>query len=152
MTPLHEIQDFLSSKRIAIAGASRKPGKFGAVVFKELQQKGYELFPVHPEASEIQGIPCYRSVEDLPHSVDLLYVVIPKRATLPVVQDAVKRGFRRIWIQQSSETPESLELASKYNIPVISGRCILMFADPVNSIHRVHRWFSKVFGSYPAAN
>ena len=152
MTALQEINDFLAPKRMAIAGASRKPGKFGAVVFKELRQKGFELFPVHPVAEEIQGTACYKSVAELPDSVDLLYIVTPKSATFPVVQDAVNRGFRKIWIQQSSETAESLELALKHQIPVISGRCILMFADPVNSVHRVHRWFSKVFGSYPAAN
>jgi uncharacterized protein len=149
MTSLHEIQDFLAPRKLAFAGASRNPKKFGAVVFSELRQKGFELYPIHPEATEIQGIPCYKSIGDLPDSVELLYVVTPKSATLSVIQDAVKRGFQRIWIQQSSDTPESLALAKENKIPVISGRCMLMFVEPVGSIHKVHRWFSRVFGAYP---
>jgi uncharacterized protein len=149
MTSLLEIQDFLAPRKLAFAGASRNPKKFGTVVFSELKQKGFELFPVHPIAEEIQGIPCYKSIDDLPDTVEMLYVVTPKSATLPVIQDAVKRGFRRIWIQQSSDTPESLALAQENKIPVISGRCMLMFVEPVGSIHKVHRWFSRVFGAYP---
>ncbi len=149
MNTLSEIQDFLQPKKLAIAGASRNPKKFGGIVFAELKKKGFELYPVHPVAVEIDGIACVRSVALLPEGVDHLYIVTPRDQTTGVVEQALRHGIRKIWIQQKSETPEALEMAMKQNVPVISGRCMMMFAEPVGSIHGFHRWLSKVFGGYP---
>ncbi|MFZ5430139.1 MAG: CoA-binding protein [Bacteroidota bacterium] len=150
MNSLTEIQEFLAPKKMAFAGASRNPKKFGGVVFNELIKKGFELYPVHPAASEIGGVACVKSVKDLPEGVDLLYIVTPKKETLSVVRDAAEKGIRKIWIQQASDTQEALDLAKQHNMTVISGRCMMMFAEPVGSIHNVHRWFSRVFGTYPS--
>lgn len=149
MSSLAEIQDFLAPKRMAFAGASRNPKKFGGVVFSELRKRGFDLFPVHPEASELEGIPCVRSVRDLPPGMENLYIVTPAKETAGVVRDALEYGIRKIWIQQSSDTPEALELAREKGVPVIHGRCMMMFAEPVGSIHGFHRWIIRLFGRYP---
>jgi uncharacterized protein len=149
MISLIEIQDFLAPKRMAIAGASRNAKKFGGMIFQDLQKKGYQLYPVHPEANEIQGVACFRSVSDLPAEAEMLYIVTPKSQTLSIVQQAVERGVKKIWIQQSSDTPEAIDWAKQHNLPVISGQCMFMFAEPVSSIHGFHRWLNKVFRSYP---
>jgi predicted CoA-binding protein len=52
------IQDFVSGKRIALAGASRSGKKFGNIAGKELKTRGYQVYLVHPEAREIDGEPC----------------------------------------------------------------------------------------------
>ncbi len=150
MSSLIDIQNFLAPKKLAIAGASRNPKKFGAIVFSELKKRGFELYPVHPSATEIQGIPCYSKVDELPAGVDHLYIVTPKSETLSLVNQALSRDIKRIWIQQSSDTPEALELAKQHQVPLISGRCMLMFAEPVGNIHGFHRWLSKVFRTYPS--
>lgn len=150
MSSLIDIQNFLAPKKLAIAGASRNPKKFGAIVFTELKKRGFELYPVHPSANEIQGIPCYSKVDDLPAGVDHLYIVTPKSETLSLVSQALSKDIKQIWIQQSSDTPDALELAKQHQIPVISGRCMLMFAEPVGSIHGFHRFLSKVFRTYPS--
>jgi uncharacterized protein len=149
MNTLKEIQEFLQPKKLAIAGASRNPKKFGGTILRELKNKGFELFPVHPEAKEIEGIPCFSSVSELPEGIDHLYIVTRKSQTAGIVGEALKHGIRKIWIQQHSDTPEALEMAKKQNVPVISGRCMLMFANPVTSVHSFHRWFSRLFGAYP---
>ena len=53
MVTLKDIQEFLEPKKMAIAGASRNPKKFGGTIVTEAIKSGYELFPVHPDASEI---------------------------------------------------------------------------------------------------
>ncbi|HOI50514.1 MAG TPA: CoA-binding protein [Prolixibacteraceae bacterium] len=149
MNTLAEIKSFLEPKKLAVAGASRNPKKFGGIVLAELKKKGFELYPVNPAAGEISGLKCYASVSDLPDGVDKLLIVTPGTQTAAVVEQAIRRGVGSIWIQQKSETPEALDLARQHRMKVISGRCILMFAEPVESIHGFHRWLSKVFGSYP---
>jgi uncharacterized protein len=149
MNTLQEIQEFFKPNKLAIAGASRNPKKFGGTVMTELTKRGLELFPVHPEAKEINGVPCFKAISELPAGVDHLFITTRKSQTSGLVEQAVQHGIRKIWIQQHSETPEALEIAKQNNIPVISGRCIFMFAEPVSSVHGFHRWLSKIFGGYP---
>lgn len=149
MTTLTDIQGFLAPKKMAIVGASRNPKKFGGIIFSEMLNRGFELHPVNPLATEIQGVACVPKVAELPDDVDSLFVATPKKETYAVVQQAVEKGIKRIWIQMSADTPEAVELAKQNNIPVVAGKCIFMFAEPVSGVHGFHRWFSKAFGSYP---
>lgn len=149
MTTLNEIRRFLEPQKMAIAGVSRNPKKFGGAIFKELKNKHFELFPVNPEAEEIQGVTCYKSVLDLPADVKHLVIVTPKQQTAGVVKQAIEKGFEMIWIQQKSDTPEAIQLVMKAGIPLIYNKCLMMFADPVKGIHGFHRFLSKTFGGYP---
>lgn len=149
MTTLNEIQKFLEPKKLAIAGVSRNPKKFGGSIFTELKNKGFDLYPINPNADEIQGVKCYKSISELPGDVKHLHIITPKNKTASVVSEAVSKGIEMIWIQQSSDTPEAIEVAKAANIPLISHKCIMMFSDPVNSIHRFHRSIVKFFGGYP---
>lgn len=154
MITLNQINSFLSSRQFAIAGASRNPKKFGGYVFKELKQKGFVLFPVNPNAEEIQGVKCFKSVQELPDEAANLLIVTPKSETMAVAEAAVKRGIKMVWIQQTSETPEALKILEEAEIPVVCKKCIMMFAGPVKGGHALHRFFVKAFGGYPrlAAN
>lgn len=149
MTPLHAIEDFLSTKKMAIAGVSRDPKKFGGAVFKHLTDHGYTVFPVNPNAELIGESKCYPDVASLPDEVDRLYIVTPKRETRSLLEEAIKKGIKKIWIQQMSHTEEALNLARENNLDMITRECILMFAEPVTGPHKFHRFFRKLFGRYP---
>lgn len=149
MTTLNLIQKFLEPKKIAVVGASRNPKKFGGAVLKELKEKGFSLHPVNPNADEIQGLKCVRSVQDLPDDVTHLFIVTPKQETPMVVSAAIQKGVDMIWIQQKSETPEAVKAIEDAGIPLIHKKCIFMFADPVTGPHNFHRFFVKLFGGYP---
>ena len=55
MGKLQHIQDFIASEPIAMAGVSRDPKKFGFAAFRELKEKGMNIIPVNPYATEIHG-------------------------------------------------------------------------------------------------
>lgn len=149
MITLNDIQNFLATRKFAIAGVSRNPKKFGAVIFKELREKGFILYPINPNTEEIQGVKCYKSVEELPRDVEHLFIITPKGETESVAKAAVAKGMKMVWIQQKSDTPEAIKLIKDAEIPLIYKKCIMMFADPVKSFHAVHRFFTKTFGGYP---
>lgn len=149
MTTLNQIQKFMAPKKLAIAGVSRNPKKFGGSIFTELKNKGFDLYPINPNADEIQGVKCYKSVADLPADVKHLHIVTRKNETAAVVAEAVKKGMEMIWIQQSSDTPEAIKIAEDAKIQLISHKCIMMFSEPVNSVHKFHRSIVKLFGGYP---
>ncbi len=139
------IKKFLDGKDIAIAGASRNKKKFGYMVFNHLKSQGYNLYPVHPETDNIEGVRCFKSLSDIPQNVRNLYIVTPKNVTDRIMESAVERGFDMIWMQQKSDTPYSLELASKKGTPVIKNRCLFMYLNPSGG-HSFHRFFVKLFG------
>ena len=146
---LNLINDFLAPRKMAMAGASRNPKKFGGYVFNDLKQKGFELYPVNPNADEIQGVKCYHTIESLPAGVDRLLVVTSKTDTELVAQQAINKGIKMVWVQQGAESPESLKLLEDAGIPVISKKCIMMFAGPVKGVHGFHRFLVKSFGKFP---
>lgn len=143
------IEDFFKEKKIAVAGVSRNPKKFGYQIFKELMLKNHEVFPVNPNAQEIDGIPCYSSVDALPSDIQSLLIVTPKAQTDRILLEAIKKGITNIWVQQMSETPESFKIASQHKNNIILKKCAFMFADPVKGIHKFHRTIMKFFGKLP---
>jgi predicted CoA-binding protein len=75
MNPL--IDNFVSSKRIAVVGMSRSSKKFGNMASKELLARGYDIFPIHPEIQEIDGLTCYPNLKSLNGKVDGVWISIP---------------------------------------------------------------------------
>lgn len=146
---LESIKLFLDQKNVAIAGISRKPEKFGNTIFKELKQKGYQLYPVHPEITEHESFQCFPSIQKLPSEVSALIICTKPDKSLELVKDAVSKGIRHVWVQQGAKNEEAVDYALNHNVNVIYGKCILMFANPVNSVHKFHRFISKLFGAYP---
>ncbi len=146
---LHDIQQFLDSKRIAIAGVSRNPKKFGYQIFSHLKMQGYELFPINPSADSIDAIQAYSNVSELPAEVKHLVIITPKKETEKIVMDAIVHGIDHIWIQHMSGTPDAIRIAKEAEVKLVTGQCILMWSDPVKGIHKFHKIMMKLFGRLP---
>lgn len=144
MNPL--IDDFISSKKIAVVGMSRSGKKFGNMASKELQAKGYEIFPVHPEAQEIDGMICYPDLKSLSGKVDSVWISIPPKKVPAVLEEAAQIGLKNIWLQQGAWSKEVQQTIDQLNLPVVSKKCIMMYAMPVHSIHKFHRTIKSIFG------
>jgi predicted CoA-binding protein len=149
MNSLSEVKDFVSQKTLAMVGLSRNEKAFSASIFKELTEKGYRLLPVNPKATSIGGHACYPNLASLPEKVGGVLIVTPPAQTEAVVREAADRGITRVWIQQGAQTPAAEKLALDRGLTAVSRKCIMMFAEPVGSVHGVHRWFAKVFGQLP---
>ena len=80
---------FLGSKTLAISGVSRNPQKFGNMLFRTLKGKGFQVFPVNPNADSIDGDTCYHSLNDLPSEVSTLLIANHKRDTAEIMKAAI---------------------------------------------------------------
>jgi predicted CoA-binding protein len=143
------IDDFLSRPALALVGMSRGGRKFGNFVYRALKSKGYRVYPIHPHVSSIGGVRCYSDFAALPEPVDNLLVSVPSKQAVTAIRNAATAGIRHVWLQQGSESPEVLEACHALGVDVISGECILMFAEP-SSYHKVHRWMWGLLGKLPA--
>lgn len=143
------VEDFVAQKTLAVVGVSRDGKKFGNHAFRALKAKGYRLFPIHPKAERLEGEICYPDLHSLPEKVDGVLVVVPPSQTEEVVKDAAAAGIRRVWMQQGAESAAAIRFCEENHISAVHGECILMFAQPVDSVHRLHRWLWKVMGKLP---
>lgn len=146
---LESINEFLRHQHIVVAGASRNRKKFGNIVFRDLLNKGYQVVPVNPNTEELEGYTCYPNLRNLPKKADALLLLTPPQQSLTLLEEAVQQGIYHIWIQQGAESSEVIKFCVDNHLHFISGPCILMHLEPVKNIHKVHRFLSKVFRTYP---
>lgn len=149
MTSQAVLEEFLAQRVLAVVGVSRDSKKFGNRVYKDLSRKGYRTFAVNPNTNAIGDSPCYPSLKDLPERVDGVVFVVPPEETEKMVKDAAGMGIRRVWMQQGSESQDAIRFCEENDISVVAGECILMFAEPAEFFHRVHRWAWGVLGKLP---
>jgi acyl-CoA synthetase (NDP forming) len=83
----------LNARRVAVVGASTDPDKFGGVLLHSILAGGFDgqVFPVNPKASEIEGLPCFSSVSDVPGSLDLVIAVVPGRFVPGILHEAADK-------------------------------------------------------------
>jgi uncharacterized protein len=142
------IEEFISGKRIAIVGASRTNDKykFGNMAATELKRRGYEIFFVHPQAETIQGEATYASLSAVRGKVDGVLVSVPANKGVEVLREAAAEGLRNVWVQLGGESAELIRLGEELKLDLVTGKCILMYAQPVRGYHVIHRFVARLGG------
>ncbi len=120
-----EIKQIFSLKNVAVIGMSKNQEKAAHYVPKYLSQNGYNVIPVNPTTDKILEKKCYSSIEDVPESIDIVDVFRPSDQVLPVVQEAIKKKPKVIWLQEGIHNAEAEDLARKEGIKVVFNRCML---------------------------
>jgi acetyltransferase len=97
---IEPLDAILSPKSVAVIGASTTPGKVGHDIFVNILKGGFTgtLYPVNPTARSISSVRAYASIKDVPDPVDLGIVILPPKAALQSIQDAVTQGVKGIVI------------------------------------------------------
>jgi predicted CoA-binding protein len=118
---------FFDSPAFGVVGASTNRDKFGNKVLRCYQQNGKKVYGINPRVAEIEGAPCVASVADLPDAVQSLSIITPPAITEKVVEEAIAKGIRNIWMQPGAQSPLAVETCRKKGINVIAdGSCILV--------------------------
>jgi hypothetical protein len=114
-----------TSKTIAVIGASNNPGRASLGVSRFLQRQGYRVIPVNPNETEVLGERAYASLKDIPEPVDIVDIFRRPARVPEVVDEAVEKGARCIWMQEGVVNDAAAEKAEAAGIPVVMDRCIL---------------------------
>jgi len=112
-------------KIIAVVGCSTNPQKAAYQVPKYLQDNGYKIIPINPNAKEILGEKAFTSLNDLNGKVDLVLVFRPSEETPIVTKQAVGQT-KYIWFQLGIENESAEEIAKAAGIPIIMNKCIMV--------------------------
>lgn len=120
-----EIRDIFSLKKVAVVGMSKHEYKAAYFVPKYLADNGYDIIPVNPTTDEILGKKSYEKVSDINSGIDIVDVFRPSDQVLPVIQEAIKKKPKVIWLQEGIHNSDAEELARKEGIKVVYNRCML---------------------------
>ena len=120
-----QIREILSLNKIVVVGMSKNPSKAAHYVPKYLSEHGYDITPVNPTTSEILGKKCYSSVSEIDEEIDIVDVFRPSDQVLPIIQEAIKKKPKVIWLQEGIHNSEAEDMAKKAGIKVIFNRCML---------------------------
>lgn len=122
-----EIQLFFTSKAYAVVGASSNPSKFGNKVLRCYMQNKLIVYPINPNEKSILGLTCVEGVSDLPEDVTSISIVTPASTTEKIVDEAILKGIKNIWMQPGAESLAAVQKCRQNNINVIaSGPCVLV--------------------------
>lgn len=147
------IDEFLAYKRIAIVGASRDPKHFSRYVMDEFVRRGYDVVPVNPNADEIAGLACARSLEMVDPAPEGVMVMTPSKHSCDMVRQSAARGVKLVWLYKAAAggavSPEAVETCDKLGVRVIAGECPFMFFPNTAWFHRLHAGWRTLTGSMP---
>ena len=147
------VSDFLAQKRIAVVGVSRGGDSPANLIYRKLRDTGHQVFPVNPNATEVEGVPCYGNVALIPDGVDGAVIATQPSVTEQVVRECARAGIARVWLHRSfgqgSVSPAAVDFCRENNITVIAGGCPMMFCEPVDFGHKCMRWILNLSGGLP---
>jgi len=154
MTTYREaVDDFLTQRRIAVAGVSRSADQPANLIFRKLRDAGYEVYAVNPHADQVEGGPCYESLAAVPVPLDGVVAVTPRERTDEVMRECAELNIPRVWMHRSfgpgSVSEPAVEAGRRDGITVLAGGCPMMFVQP-DPGHRCMRWVLGVMGKLPA--
>lgn len=125
-----KIENFLdSSNVIAVVGASRDPEKYGHKIYKDLKDKGFEVYPVNPKADTILSDKAFSSLEDLPEKPDVVDVVVPPDVSMKIVEQCDDLGIDKVWLQPGSESDEVIDFCQEHEIELVHDTCMMLKSD-----------------------
>jgi len=120
-----QIREILSLKKVAVVGMSKNSSKAAHYVPKYLSDNGYDITPINPTADEILGKKCYSAISEVDGEIDIIDVFRPSDQVLPIIEEAIKKKPKVIWLQEGIHNSEAEDLAKKAGIKVVFNRCML---------------------------
>jgi len=148
-----QVAEFLSVKRIAVAGVSRDSQQPANYVYRKLRASGREVFAVNPNASEVEGSRCYPNLGSIAEPVAAVVIATHPDASPQVVRECADLGIRKVWFHRSfgqgSVSEEAVRACKQRGIDCIVGGCPMMYCEPVDFGHRCMRWMLRLGNTVP---
>lgn len=109
-----------TSPTVAIVGASANRAKFGNRSLRAHRDAGYQVFPVNPKGGEIEGLPVYRSVSEIPGGrLSRVSMYVPPEIGVTLLAGIAAKGCDELWLNPGSESDELIERAHKLGLATI---------------------------------
>jgi predicted CoA-binding protein len=115
-----------NNKIVAVVGISPKPYRASNEIAAYLKESGYRMIGVNPNETSVLGEKCYARLQDVPGTVEIVDVFRKAPDVPPVVDDAIEKGAKVIWMQLGIENRAAAEKALAAGMTVVMDACILV--------------------------
>ncbi len=105
---------------VAVLGASNKPDRYSYKAVLLLKEKGHTPYPVHPMLAEIDGIPVFPSLRQIPVSLDVVTLYLSPANQAKIEEQLLERRPRRVIFNPGAENPELTERLRATGIEVLN--------------------------------
>ena len=112
-------------KTVAIIGASADRSKFGNKAVRAFVRQGYAVYPVNPKEAEIEGLPAFKSIADVPVRPNLISVYLPPQVLLKLLPTIAAKGCDECWLNPGTESGEVLAEAERLGLNIIQACSIV---------------------------
>ena len=112
-------------RTIAVVGLSSNPARPSYGVASYMKAQGYRVIPVNPNETNVLGDPAYPSLAAVPGTIDLVNIFRKSEDVLPIVEDAIARGAKAIWMQEGITNEQAAVRARESGLLVVMDRCWL---------------------------
>lgn len=113
------------NQTIAILGASADRVKFGNKAVRAFLLRGFTVWPVNPKETEIEGLPAFRSIADVPARPGMVSVYLPPPVLLKLLPDIAAKGCDELWLNPGTESLEVLAEAERLGLNVVQACSIV---------------------------
>lgn len=114
----------LSDKgRWAVVGLSSNTGRTAYGIAEYVMNLGHEIVPVHPKAESVHGQQGYASLADVPGQIDVVDVFVNSELAGGVVDDAIAKGAKAVWLQQGVVDEAAAQRAADAGLDVVMDTC-----------------------------
>jgi predicted CoA-binding protein len=111
---------------VAILGASTSRRKFGNKSVRAHRHAGYDVYPVNPQAGEIESLPAYATLGEVPvQHLDRISVYLPPAIGIDLLPEIKARGASEVWFNPGSESPELEAEAQRIGLKIVTGCSIV---------------------------
>ena len=123
---MNQIPEILhTAHTIAVIGLSGKRYRPSYGVAEYMQKAGYRIIPVNPQETLVLGERCYPDLDSVPEQVDIVDIFRRSEFVPEIVEAAIRKGARVIWMQEGVIHEEAARRAEEAGLTVIMDRCIL---------------------------
>ncbi len=137
--------EFLAKKRVAVTGVSRTAKSHGSNnVYTRLRGRGYQVYAVNPNASEVEGDRCYPDLRSIPGGVEAVVIGTRPEIAEDTMRECAELGIEHVWMHRGpgagSVSNPATEYGRRHGITVIDGGCPCMFDPTADLGHKVMRF------------
>ena len=123
MNTTETISQILEYKNWAIVGLANNPDRPAFGVAKLLQDKGHQIFPVHPKAETVHGAVGYSSLSEIPVQLDVVDCFVNSTLVGDVVDQAIAIGAKAVWLQLGVIDDAAAARAQAAGLLTVMDRC-----------------------------
>ena len=123
MNTTETISQVLELKNWAVVGLGNNADRPAFGVAKLLQDKGHQIFPVHPKAETVHGATGYQSLQDIPTQIDVVDCFVNSNLVGEVVDQAIAIGAKAVWLQLGVIDQAAADRAHAAGLLTIMDRC-----------------------------